>query len=160
MVSLSDCGREGLPIFLTGSDTPESSQHDLDAILGLNGETPHPQWVSLNYVNEANQVGSRGWYRDDPACDGSSQPDKLDCDEFPFFSVRQGGPSAQPVPSLRVLPSGDNRSQGSRLGTFYGLCGMQSGTNSGGGVVGGDRFLLIPVPSGLPTLSLCKGKTP
>jgi hypothetical protein len=161
-VALSDCGKEGLPIFLTGSDTPQSSQHDLEAILGLNGETPHPEWVSLNYVNKANQIGSRGWYRSDPRCASSSRPDKRDCDEFPFYSSAQGGSMAMPEPSLRVLPSGDNRSQGNKLRLFYGACGLQTGSpnSSGTAIVGGDRFLILPMPIGPPTLALCNGKTP
>jgi hypothetical protein len=159
---VSDCGKQGLPIFVSGSDTPAASQHDLDAILGLSGENPRPSWASLNYVNAANQIGSTGWYRNDPDCAGSGGDSGKDCDEFPYYSTVQGGRTAQPKPSLRPIASDDNQSQGTNLGGFYRKCGMVSGVQSadGNSIQGGDRFLVVPIPVLVPTVSLCNGKGP
>ena len=96
---------EGLPIgpevcsgkvFVTGSmpvpgGTPESTRHDLEAI------AMHPlEWLVLTRgANSEAPDGSellaaRGWYRRLPQC--LAKDPGQDCDEYPFYSTRQGGP--------------------------------------------------------------------
>jgi hypothetical protein len=146
-----------LPVFVTGSTTPQATQHDLEAI------AEWPLWSKLGYEEPQAKATRtpRRWYSNDPACAGASSDESLDCDEFPFFSTEQGGPEATRRPDLRVIDAGDNRSQGASLSAFYTACAMQTGTpRSQGNSVGGDPFLLIPVPPdlGVPTIGLCNGK--
>ena len=134
------------PIFLSGrSDVPEPTQHDLDAILS------NPTWVQLNRKSPPND---RDWLRSQPACDGRAD-NVLDCDEFPFNSVQQGGQFANPPVSLRVLDWRENRLQGTKLIQFYSHNWCQVGD--------GDEFWVIPLPEReglpqeqqLPTLAWC-----
>ncbi|GIH23906.1 hypothetical protein Aph01nite_22160 [Acrocarpospora phusangensis] len=45
--------------------------------------------------------------------------EKLDCDEFPFASTKEGSLSANGNFSVRYINASDNRSSGSQLGGFY-----------------------------------------
>ncbi|MHA3948887.1 NucA/NucB deoxyribonuclease domain-containing protein [Cellulomonas bogoriensis] len=134
------------PTFYGGrSDTPEATQHDAEAI------SRHPQWSQLNRKEPAN---SRDWLRDAPECDGNSR--EIHCDEFPFASTRQGGASASPPVSLKLISRADNAAQGSKLAMFYATCGISDG----------DTFLVVPLPevpgipreSQAPTLAVCNGR--
>ena len=148
-----------LPIFASGSDVAEATDHDLIAI------AKQPSWVRLNYLHHTEQSGSRGWYK--PAlCE--PEPDRnLDCDEYPFWSSEQGGPNASPPVHLLKIDSDDNQYQGSRYGTFIGKCNMSSllqkrAADPGTTATRGDAFLSIPVPAefGVPTkVDICNGKT-
>lgn len=154
-LGVSVCGKDNLPIFVTGADVAEATQHDIEAL----GRTP--SWVQLNYVSSGNQIGPRRWYANDPACATASQPDGLDCDEFPFYSTRQGGRSASPRPDLKIITASNNRSQGASLSAFYSACAMRSGivSNDGFSISGGDPFLLVPIPIAPVSLPLCNGKS-
>lgn len=134
------------PIFLSGrSDTPEPTQHDLDAILS------NPSWIELNRKQPPND---RGWLDAHPSCVGRQQGVR-DCDEFPFASTHQGGQAASPAVSLRVLDAQQNQMQGSKLTSFYGPLWCD--------VSHGDEFWVIPLPERpslpreqqLPTLAWC-----
>lgn len=61
------CG--ALPIFASGSDVPQATQHDLEALASPNG----PEWVFLNY--EGPDKPGSGWQRN--LCDPPAMPADL-----------------------------------------------------------------------------------
>jgi hypothetical protein len=133
-----------LPIFASGDlDVPQATKHDLEALLH------HPAWARLNY--EGSGKPGESWYRSYPACEENSKV--LHCDEFPFFSTIQGGGSAKPRPSLKLIDGKQNTRQGSKLGRFYAACGVNVGM--------GKPFLNVPMPPGshVPTLILCNSNS-
>lgn len=155
-----DCAN--LPVFFSGSDVEEATEHDLEAIAGMNRVAPHPEWVKLNYEYGAGKerYQNRNWYRSVSPCDVRTIPAGQQCDEYPFWASEQGGdPALVPPPHLRFIDSTDNQYQGSRFGSFVTSCGLRSGPppESGGNARGGDVFLMIPVPPDLdiPTTWLC-----
>jgi hypothetical protein len=134
-----------LPIFATGSDVPEATQHDRDAIAGDQG---HPAWVQLNY--EPSGGKDTHWKDSKDACQPSEAPEK-NCDEYPFLASMQGYP-ASPQPHLRKINAAQNQLQGSFYSGFLLQCGLRTpGTPSGA------PFLVIPLPAGsnIPTTSIC-----
>jgi hypothetical protein len=140
-----------LPVFVTGSDVDEATNHDLEALLR------HPQWVKLNYEASGAKNGSRTWYNSVAPCDTPGDVGQQ-CDEFPFWATEQGGPLALITPSLKYIDGDDNQYQGSRYGNFVTSCALTTGTpQEGANAVGGTAFLLVPIPSsaGVPTNWLC-----
>jgi hypothetical protein len=152
----SDCA--SVPVFVTGSDVAEATDHDLEAIAGLNGVTPHPEWVKLNYEASGAKNGSHTWVNSVSPCDGDT-PSGKQCDEYPFWASEQGGPLARPTPHLRYIDASDNQLQGTRYSTFIGYCGLRTGTpQEGANATGGTAFLVVPLPSalGIPSyMRLC-----
>jgi hypothetical protein len=133
------------PIFASGDlDVPQATKHDIEALLY------YPGWVRLNYERRSGKSG-QGWYENLPVCAERSQT--INCDEFPFFSTEQGGGSAKPRPSLKLIDAKQNQWQGNRLGRFYAACGVNVGQ--------GRPFLNVPMPPGsnIPTLILCNGSS-
>lgn len=156
----TDCSE--LPVFFSGSDVAEATEHDLEAIAGENGVSPHPEWVKLNYEYGAGKerYQNRDWYKSVSPCDVRTTPAGQQCDEYPFWASEQGGAAdLVPPPHLRFIDRTDNGYQGSRFGNFVTSCGLRSGPppESGGNARGGDVFLMIPVPPdlGIPTTWLC-----
>jgi hypothetical protein len=142
-----------LPIFVTGSTTPEPTQHDFDAIFHKN-----PSWTLLHYEGGADtgKPGS-GWYTGRDGCTAAEKPaeGRTECDEFPYFSTREGGPpnDLRAEPSLRWVDWLQNRSQGGSLSAFYYTkcdVGLPKGNERS------DPFLVIPEQH-VPTMSLCNG---
>jgi hypothetical protein len=134
-----------MPIFASGDlDVPQATKHDLEALLH------YPGWVKLNYEGSVGKP-NRGWYRELPVC--FEPGDTRHCDEFPFFSTQQGGGTAKPRPSLKLIDATQNRRQGGKLGSFYAACGVNVGV--------GKPFLNVPMPPGsnVPTLILCNGNS-
>ena len=134
-----------MPIFASGDlDVPQATKHDLEALLH------YPGWVKLNYESPVGKP-NREWYASYPVCDENSP--SLHCDEFPFFSTEQGGGSATPRPSLKLIDGKQNTRQGRKLGRFYAACGINIGK--------GKPFLNVPMPPGsnVPTLILCNGNS-
>jgi hypothetical protein len=130
------------PIFLSGSDVPSATLHDLKAI------ATKPSWVALNYENSAakEERVERNWYTGLGGCSGAV-PEGKSCDEYPFFATQQGGP---PAASLEYITASDNSGQGSKYGAFITSCKMAER--------GPDyEFLAIPLPPSLeiPTTRLC-----
>ncbi len=127
------------PIFLSGqADVPEATDHDIEAL------AQYPAWVELNFKSGGN--GPRGWNDSDPIC--QAKLTGQNCDEYPFLSTQQGGGTARPRPSLKVIDGLQNSLQGTRLGQFYNVCAIQDG----------DAFLAVPVPPSapsVPTLAMC-----
>ncbi len=133
------CSRSA--IFFPGSDTPEATKHDADAI------TAHPYWVQLSRGRGPGWTPV--WYNASDPCK-PLRPTGKHCDEFPFRSTQQGGPgtATQPRADLRLIEGiGDNMLQGTRLGTFYSQCAPSTG----------DQFLVVPLiaPPAAFTFGVC-----
>jgi len=80
--------------------------------------TMEPSWAELHYV--PSKPGDHSWYRTMGICSPSSDPNNLTtCDEYPFFSTREGGPSAHPQPSVIEVPRNETQPQGTSMSSFY-----------------------------------------
>jgi hypothetical protein len=134
-----------LPIFVTGSDVAEATDHDVEAIAS------NLEWFKLNYEASGAKNGTHSWVRSAAPCDGET-PSGQQCDEYPFFASEQGGPyTSGPRPHLRYIDASDNTLQGTRYSTFIGYCGLTTGTRPEGraNATGGSTFLVVALPSGL-----------
>ena len=133
----------GQPIFASGNDVPESTDHDIEALAYW------PPWVSLNYRHSDETPGERDWMNAEDECQGRISG-VTSCDEYPFWSSMQGGPFAVKQPHLKLISFSDNERQGSRYGNFVVNCQMSTG----------DAFLGIPLAPelGIPTQTrVCNG---
>ena len=138
--SQDPCGDAGpedcnLPVFMPGADTPETTQHIMDAL------AENPSWTLLTKATNPWSTTYRKWYSGDPRCP-SPLGDGLSCDEYPFYTSLQGGP---PGASLRLVPGWEQNKQGGDLGYFYAACGVDVG----------DSFLVVPQPSQPTTTFVC-----
>jgi hypothetical protein len=139
-VAGSEC--EKLPMFMSGSDVPTATEHDLKAL------AIHPPWVKLNYEkrSEVEEESPEKWYKGKGGC-ASTKPEGDSCDEYPFFATVQGGESASPEASLEWINAKDNSVQGGKYGNFVTACGLSTG----------NAFVAIPLAPVLkvPTTRLC-----
>lgn len=126
-----DCG---LPVFMPGGDTPNTTAHIVDALSSNSG------WSVLTRASHLDSTTSRQWYRGDSRCAGEVG-DALSCDEYPFHKSRQGGPGA----SSRLVPGWEQDKQGGFLSAFYGACGIGQGEN----------YVVAPMPSQPTTTFAC-----
>jgi RHS repeat-associated protein len=126
-----DCG---LPVFMPGGDTPETTAHIVDALSSNAG------WSVLTRAEHPDSTSNRRWYQGDSRCAGEVG-DALSCDEYPFYTSRQGGPGA----SLRLVPGWEQDKQGGFLSAFYGACGIGQG----------DDYVVAPMPSQPTTTFTC-----
>lgn len=142
MRTSTTCNVSGYNVFLPGEDTPQTTQHIRDAILS------YLPWV---YLIRRPGSWDREWLKKTPECkDNYGTGSGLDCDEYPFASVWQGGEYATPRPHLRLVQGiGDNRLNGTRLGQFYDECSI-SEMNPLKGI-----FFVIPI-WGPETVWSCK----
>lgn len=126
------------PIFLSGRDVPTATDHDLEALM------VNPGWVALNYENKTRVR----WYATDPRCVSANMDNH--CDEYPFQRTAQGGPTATPPVSLKVINGLDNTTQGGQYGWFINACAVDSRP--------AKDFLAVPIPPsfvGVPTFHVC-----
>jgi RHS repeat-associated protein len=115
LICLPPPGR--LPVFKPGADTPDTTDHIMDALL------THPEWLVLTRAQHPDTTTNREWYEGDPRCP-SVLGDEITCDEYPFFTTRRGGP---PHASLRNVPGWEQDKHGGYLKNFYGICGILIG---------------------------------
>jgi hypothetical protein len=133
-----------MPIFFTGTDVQEATNHDYDVIQA------HPELMQLTYVNTSEKTSrERGDWGEVTPCKGLTGfgTDKQ-CDEYPFFSTEEGYPGA--MPDLRPISSRENSSQGGSLSQFYRGCSSLRSSERGSP---GRKYLVIPWV--LPTMSWC-----
>ena len=97
-------------VFYSGWNTPETTTHIIEAL------SNNPRWANLHRISPPH---SRAWLALEPSCDGRSRYGDW-CDEYPFASAREGGQANGP--SLKLVPAGEQQSQGGSLGAFYGAC--------------------------------------
>ena len=126
-----DCG---LPVFMPGGDTPDTTAHIVDALAS------NPGWSVLTRAEHPDSTTNRTWYQGDERCAGEVG-DALSCDQYPFYTSRQGGPGA----SLRLVPGWEQNRQGGFLRNFYAACGIGQG----------DNYAVAPMPSQPATTFRC-----
>jgi hypothetical protein len=119
---------------MPGGDTPETTAHIVDALSSNAG------WSVLTRAEHPDSTSNRRWYQGDSRCAGEVG-DALSCDEYPFYTSRQGGPGA----SLRLVPGWEQDKQGGFLSAFYGACGIGQG----------DDYVVAPMPSQPTTTFTC-----
>jgi hypothetical protein len=143
----SEC--QSYPVFSSGSDVPAATKHDLEAIKSF------MPWTLLNYDERGTSKPGYGtWYRTiEPCVQGTYDGSELECDEFPFMSTLQGGPSplGGRQPDLKLIAAADNSLQGSLLyHRLYSKCGFTTRVDN-------PEFLNIPLPPHGPvtTQGLC-----
>lgn len=124
----------GMSIFKPGGDTPQSTQHIIDAIAA-----GKPSTVTYRGPNNSH---SRRWLRNAPACRGGSATQW--CDEYPFASVDEGGQANNP--SLRLVPGAEQSIQGGKISGFLSACR----------VVAGEKYKVEPNSSLPETTWTCK----
>jgi RHS repeat-associated protein len=150
-------------VFFTGLvDTPETTLHIAEAITEKHSSV---------FLHKSDGQGSRHWYNGKEECRGRAAERlrrgmKMACDEYPFFSTREGGSAQYDFGrvSLQLVPSWEQSIQGARLGFkpssgrvatrgFYKKCGLSSPDYKK------SEFLVIP---GLMpvTFGMCKRKQP
>jgi hypothetical protein len=132
----------GQPIFVSGSDVPSATDHDIQALAHW------PAWIGLNYRPASDTPGSRTWYLAEPEC--ATLLGGEACDEYPFWASMQGGPYAVKRPHLKPIDADDNSRQGGLYGNFVTICHMNTG----------DAFLGVPLAPelGIPTQTrICNG---
>ncbi len=165
------CQRPDRPWFLMGADWDQASGHAYRTIFGSGADRPNPQWLDLHYEYAGRpttggkvQLQDRFWFQDhhpsmNTACSipiqqarNSGEP-RLSCDEFPFFATEEGGQYHRgPLPHIEAIDFDDNRNSGLAYGRFtYQKCGLLSGTISPttatSNAVGGESFLVFPMPT-------------
>ncbi|RWZ64466.1 hypothetical protein ELQ92_06795 [Labedella populi] len=129
-----------MPIFATGSDVKQATDHDMAALKS------HPTWLVLTYASNAEKLAdgfTRSWWSSTHPC--ATGPVGNSCDEFPYFATDQGGANGQSAmqPSLRSISSAHNSLQGTHYGNFATKkCKLGSDPR---GAPERD-FLVVPVP--------------
>lgn len=111
-----------LPILLVGADNPAAARHISDAQLGRGSNLVGGTWV-LNYLPRKR----RNWQAKEIECSSTKKllamhsfnTTFVQCDEFPFYRTRQGGPENHPQRvSLRYIPRRENQSVGGMFGSL------------------------------------------
>ncbi len=123
------------PIFVTGSDVPEATEHDIEAL----SKPEFARYVELHYRPGA---GRSRW------ADCGPKLATQQCDEYPFFATWENGPNAYPPTHLKLIDANDNQAQGRHYqNRFLHPCAIASG----------DDFWMIPVAPryAVPTMGLC-----
>jgi hypothetical protein len=174
-VDIDDCGdaqHRGLPMYVSGSTTPQATQND------INGLKANPFWVVLHRRFVPDPKSSkpqawkftkkeRNWYKNQPGCANKVGFAFPTCDEFPYFATLQGqfGLLKTKTPHVETVEAPQNLLQGSLLSKFYlGGGNGNTGYNWHGCNVTGqprtqvtvtaDRFLALPTKR-LPTIGIC-----
>ncbi len=148
---------DGTNVYLPGSDFPNTTQHDYEALFGSAQTSGNLSWAQLHYVSRADKRASGldpGWARSQPACAGETGgATGKDCDEYPFYASAESGPGA----SLRPMQKAENSGAGSRYGGFVVSCRLVSGGQVQASQATGTPFLVVPMnfPGAPPTLHFC-----
>ena len=149
-----------LPIFVSGSDVAEATEHDLGAL----AEVGYAPWLLLNREQSSTKPGD-GWQTTGGRC----TPTELRaCHEYPFFGTEQGGPLAYkrgPEPIIGLALREENSLQGTRYSQFISACTMKTGTpdSTGEEKSNGRRSLPLDPPAtrlaATHRVALQRGKT-
>ena len=115
----------------------ETAQHVMDAQLGK-GTNLVPAGF---FFHKSTELKPRNWYSGQPECIGSSR--QSFCDEFPYANTLEGGPRNHPGRvSLRLVPGKEQSSQGGRLKSFFGACGIKTSSRNGRGRKDSEFYVL------------------
>lgn len=152
-VGIDFCKSPTMPIFVVGTDANAAAQHDFDAIFGnfAKNMPARPKWAVLNYSKRGTKRAkgqNSSWYANKEPCAGSIEYQVTDCDEYPYFSARQGSSFAVPQPSIRPIDHAENQREGSRLSGMIQRCKFVSSrpitaTSNG---AGGTPYFVLPTP--------------
>jgi RHS repeat-associated protein len=142
-----------IPILITGADTPHTAQHIRDAQTGAGSALLTSPFLLTRKFPPARA----GWYRAKRECKGmTGLLVGKDCDEFPYRSTNQGGPSNYPSRvSLRPVPAWESALQGGKLSVFYSICGIAKQSTSPIPTRNKAAFLAIGVPELPVTIPIC-----
>ena len=153
------CRKPSMAFFIVGADANEAAQHDFDAIFGNVGEglPARPSWAVLNYTKSGKKLQpgtkigegqNKRWYRNLNPCKGQVEVLVTACDEYPYFSARQGSGFSSPRPSIRPIDWDDNSHEGSMLNAMRARCGFESSApiTAASNGTGGTRYLVLPMP--------------
>lgn len=150
---------EARNVYLPGSDYPDITRHDYQALFGSVDSPGNAAWIQLHYVSQSDRIASglsRNWAASQPACAGMvGGTTGQACDEYPFFSSAESGSGA----SLAPLSSPQNSGAGGRYGVFVRGCKLTSGGPvAATQAANGTPFLVLPMDfTGAPaTLQFCK----
>lgn len=131
-----------IAVLLVGSDNPDAAEHILDSQLGR-GSNLIPHIPLYNFLPRP----KKAWYTKYLQCNPVNKAKAaikyagrpVDCDEFPFYRSRQGGPENYPArTSLRFIPRNQNQSVGGAFGAL--AIGKRKD----------DKFLVLPLPDVSP----------
>ncbi|WP_028049584.1 hypothetical protein [Cellulomonas sp. URHD0024] len=151
------------PILFVGGRTDfgkEAAEHDLEVIAA------HPQLVQLEYMSTANKRATgaqRYWYNlaaYNKPCEEKTSG-LQECDEYPFFTSVEGGPSAFNTygPAvLKPISYNDNQAEGNALRSMVNTtaCGLKAQSAVGNPGTGGKKYLTIPlVEVNVPSFFVC-----
>jgi len=127
-----------VPVFVLGQDYIGHTK--------FVGRSPFRALTKSNY--NATMGYARNWYSRIPntPCTGrTGTPTGNDCDEYPYFTTKQGGPNNYPeVVNLEPVNIGDNRGAGGKLRAFFGACDVDADAGPA------SNFLVATIPN-LPT---------
>lgn len=138
-------------VLIVGVETPQTSQHILDAILNENSATNivhAPFWLTRK-----SPPHSRRWLRTNANCT-SRVRGMTSCDEYPFASTEEGGSRNQLRVSLRLVPVYEQSLQGGLLSAFYAACRISTSRTSANPIYDKRTFLVVPTPH-TPGFPLC-----
>jgi RHS repeat-associated protein len=128
--------RRGISVLIPGNDTPATTAH----IIGNQLAMPLNRVLTRTYRFPTEK---RDWY--DRVYSLCAHRGAAVCDEYPFWSTREGGPENYPWRvSLFPVPSDEGPRQGGRLGGFYASCRIAEG----------EKFIVAPTLF-LPTTWWC-----
>lgn len=133
--------KKNVPIIFYGNNLPEHRDHIGRVLWG-----GAPQWMMLTYMNPGHP---RGWLRSQPECKTAHAKGQY-CDEYPFASTAEGG-ALSSIPSWRAR--GIPRLEGTSPAESSLQGGIQNGFYTGCKVRSGRKFLVVPLPSGVPVPS-------
>ena len=141
----------GIPVVFWGQDVSEVTSHQFRAVTGSgytidnsSGDTGMSALISPA-LHRSEQEYSRGWLKNQPQSKGAGKASGLDRDEFPYAHVIEGGYGNYLRGKVSIHPVNRkiNRSQGSRLKTFWNRASVQPYETS----LRDSLFLNIPVPA-------------
>lgn len=130
-----------VPILVVGTNFPNAAQHIEDSQRGAGSNVVGAD-ILLTYVRRS---GKPSWYSRMSECTGIARAKAIrdfgpliQCDEFPFYAARQGGPENYPHRvSLRLIPMIENRGVGVLLAGMVSASKMRNN----------DHFIIITDPS-------------
>lgn len=113
----------GKPTIVFGGNFPEHAMHILSAQTGFGNYSPKVEFgISTPFLNHIPRPDG-AWYNDTVQCSKAARradPGKA-CDEYPFYSTKQGGPKNydEGSVSLKLLDNGESRRTGPFIQSFY-----------------------------------------
>jgi RHS repeat-associated protein len=126
-------------LLIVGYDNPNIREHIRDA--------QGPQTIVLTY--QRNKSGNRQWYRNRGECRSGLRKGDEQCDEYPFFKTKEGGPRNYPITvSIRWVPAKENMSVGGHFGF---LAKHMNGSRS-------DKDFVVITSDSLPIAALPMGE--